>query len=339
MDQPARAAPPEVPDPRDPAGAMPPWTHWPRPSLPLMGSKITVSPVWMRASARFFALFGVVVILGLLVWFLPVEQRDATVAVRVTDVIPSGENLWRVPRGVLDRSSFQQASAEVSRLRHLRIQRLSVRVVEQGGNSLVLGSNELRAGDLLILEPGGLPSGQPAVPTAGVDSGRLIRLTVDAGMAAVMAEDLEETIRFLAPDYRDSLGLTKPMLGKVLERTYREFDSPQVELAEPPEIRVTGDQAQVRAKLRASALYRGRHNFLLGDEHAPNALLLTLSRFPEGWRVSGVEGIRPLGFDEGFLRLLAAQVGFGLTKAEEERRQRACMPCRQRMAERFGPPP
>jgi hypothetical protein len=92
----------------------------------------------------------------------------------------------------------------------------------------------------------------------------------------------------------------------------------------------------VHAKLRVSAVYRGRRNYLL-DEHKPNAVRLMLSRLPEGWKLSGIEGLRPLGFDEGFLRLLAAQVGLGLPRAEEEQRRRACMPCRQRMAERFGP--
>ena len=281
----------------------------------------------------------IVVIMGLLVWFLPVDRRDATIAVKVTDVMPAGENLWLAPKGVLDEGSPHESRREVVRLNHLRTERLSVHVEEHTGDGLVLRSVELCAGDLLILEPSGLRPGQPVVPKAGVTPERLIRLTLEAGIAAVTAEDLAESMRFLSRDYRDSLELTNHVLANILERTYREFDSPRIELVEPPEIQVTGDQALVHANLRVSAVYRGRRNYLIGDEHQPNAVRLMLSRLPEGWKLSGVGGLRPLGFDEGFLRLLAAQVGLGLSQAEEEQRQRACMPCRQRMAERFGPAP
>jgi len=281
----------------------------------------------------------IVVIMGLLVWFLPVDRRDATIAVKVTDVMPAGENLWLAPKGVLDEGSPHESRREVVRLNHLRTERLSVHVEEHTGDGLVLRSVELCAGDLLILEPSGLRPGQPVVPKAGVTPERLIRLTLEAGIAAVTAEDLAESMRFLSRDYRDSLELTNHVLANILERTYREFDSPRIELVEPPEIQVTGDQALVHANLRVSAVYRGRRNYLIGDEHQPNAVRLMLSRLPEGWKLSGVGGLRPLGFDEEFLRLLAAQVGLGLSQAEEEQRQRACMPCRQRMAERFGPAP
>ena len=294
----------------------------------------------MKLSSRFLGWLGMmVVIVGLLLWLLPVDRRDATIAVKVTDIVPAGENLWLAPRAVLDERSPHETRGEVVRLNHLRTQRLPVHVEQHTGDRLVLRSEELRAGDLLILEPGRLGAGQPVSPTAGVTPERLIRLTLEAGIAAVMAEDLENGARFLSRDYRDSLELTKTVLAKILERTYQEFDSPEIELVEPPGIQVRGDQALVHAKLRVSAVYRGRRNFLLGDEHGPNAVRLTLSRLPEGWKLSGIEGLRPLGFDEEFLRLLAAQVGLGLSRAEEEQRQRACMPCRQRMAERFSSAP
>jgi hypothetical protein len=280
-----------------------------------------------------------VVIVGLLLWLPPVDQRDATIAVKVTEIKPAGENLWLTSRGVLDEGSPHETRKEVVRLNHLRTQRLPVQVEKDAGDGLLLRSEELRAEDLLILEPGGLEAGQPVSPTAGVTPERLIRLTLEAGIAAVMAEDLENSARLLSRDYRDNLDLTKVVLARILERTYREFDAPEIELVEPPEIQVTGDQALVHAKLRVSAVYRGRRNFLLGDEQGPNAVRLTLNRLSEGWKVSGIEGLRPLGFDEGFLRLLGAQVGLGLSTAEEGQRQRACMPCRQRMAERFGPAP
>jgi cytochrome c551/c552 len=47
--------------------------------------------------------------------------------------------------------------------------------------------------------------------------------------------------------------------------------------------------------------------------------------------------MKSVGFEERFLRILGAQVGLPLTKAEQIEKQRACMPCHQRMAERFGP--
>ena len=297
-----------------------------------------MSLVTMKPSPRFLGWLGMMVlIVGLLLWSLPVDQRDATIAVKVTDVKPAGENLWLAPRGVLAQRSPDETRVEVVRLKDLRTQRLSVHVEEHTGDGLVLRSVELRAGDLLILEPGRLRAGQPVVPTGGVTPERLIRLTLEAGIAAVMAENLKNGVRFLSREYRDSLELTNAVLAEILERTYQEFDSPQIELVEPLEIQVRGDQALVHAKLRVSAVYRGRRNYLLGDEHEPNAVRLMLNRLPEGWKLSGIEGLRPLGFDEGFLRLLAAQVGLGLPRAEEEQRRRACMPCRQRMAERFGP--
>jgi hypothetical protein len=292
----------------------------------------------MKPSPRLLGWLGMVVVLvWLLFRLLPVDQREATIAVKATDVMSAGENLWLAPSGVLDEGSPHETRREVVRLNHLRTERLPVHVEEHTRDGLLLRSRELRAGDLLILEPGGLRPGQPVVPTAGVTRERLIRLTLDAGIAAVMAEDMAESLRFLSRDYRDSLGLTSPVLAKILERTYQEFDSPRVEFIEPPEIQVTGDRALVQARLGVSAVYRGRRNYLLGDEHRPNAVRLKLGRLPEGWQISAIEGLRPLGFDEGFLRLLAAQVGLGLSRAEEDRRQRACMPCRQRMAERFGP--
>lgn len=283
---------------------------------------------------------GVVVLtLGLLFWLLPVQRQDSTIPVAVTEVVPSGQALWLAASGVLERRSPGQSRSEVVRLRYLRTQRLRVQVVEAVGDSVVFRSDEVGAGDLLVLDPGALPSDRRAVPIGGVDDERLVRLTIEAGIAAIMREDLEESVRFLAPDYGDSLRLTKAVMAKVIERTYNEFASLHVELAESPHIELSGDGALVHARLRATATYRGRENFLLGGDDAPNAVLVLFSRSRDGWKVARIEGLRPLGFEDGFLRLLAAQVGLSLTGMEEEERQRACMPCRQRMAERFGSRP
>ena len=305
-----------------------------------MGEKTALKPEYRGISPTVLGWVGVMIMaLGLLFWLLPLGRRDSTMPVTVTEVVPSGEALWLAASGVVARRSPDQSLSEVVRLRHLRTQRLPVHVVEAVGDRVVFRSEDVRARDLLVLDPGALPSDRAVVPTGGVDEERLVRLTIEAGIAAVVREDLEESARFLSPDYRDSLKLTKAVMARVIERVYREFGSLDVDLAQSPHLEIAGDEAMVHAKLRVRAVYRGRENFLLGGDDAPNAVLLLLNRSPEGWRVSRIEGLRPLGFEDGFLRLLAAQVGLSLTKAEEQERQRACMPCRQRMAERFGPRP
>ena len=305
-----------------------------------MGKNSALKPENRGISPAVLGCLGVVMMaLGLLFWLLPVGRRDSAIPVTVTEVVPSGEALWLAASGVVARRSPDQSRSEVVRLRHLRTQRLPVHVVEAVGDRVVFQSDEVRAGDLLVLDPSALPSDRAVVPTGGVDEERLVRLTIEAGIAAVMREDLEESARFLSPDYRDSLKLTKAVMARVIERAYHEFGSLDVEFPESPHLEIAGNEATVHAKLTVRAVYRGRENFLLGGDDAPNAVLLLLSRSREGWRVSRIEGLKPLGFEDGFLRLLAAQVGLSLTKTEEEERQRACMPCRQRMAERFGPRP
>ncbi len=306
-----------------------------------MGTKPAPDPKNKRSTSPLvLGWLGVVVVtLGLLLWLLPLQRRDSTISVTVTEVVPSGQALWIAASGVLERRSPDQPPSEVVRLRYLRTQRLPVHVVEAVGDRVVFRSDEVRAGDLLVLHPGALPSDRAAVPIGGVDQERLVRLTIEAGIAAIMGEDLDETVRFLSADYRDSLKLTKAVMAKIIERTYDEFASLHVELAESSHLEISGDEALVHARLRVRATYHGRENFLLGGDDAPNAVLVSLSRSRDGWKVSRIEGLRPLGFGNGFLRLLAAQAGLSLTGMEEEERQRACMPCRQRMAERFGPRP
>jgi hypothetical protein len=305
-----------------------------------MGRRAAPEPGNRRISPAVLGWLCVVVVtLGLLLWLLPLERKNSAIPVIVTEVVPSGEALWVARSDVLERRSPGQSRSEVVRLRHLRSQRLPVEVIRAVGDRVLFRSDEIRAGDLLVLDPGTLPADRPVVPAGGVNEERLVRLTIEAGIAAIMREDLEESVRFLAPDYRDSLKLTKAVIAKVIERTYGKFASLHVELAESPHIEISGNEASVHARLRVTAIYRGRENFLLGDENTPNALLVSLSRSRDGWKVARIEGLRPLGFKEGFLRLLAAQVGLSLTGTEKEERQRACMPCRQRMAERFGPHP
>jgi hypothetical protein len=102
-------------------------------------------------------------------------------------------------------------------------------------------------------------------------------------------------------------------------------------------IQVKGKEAMVYAQARLDATYHGRRNFLLGDDSAPNQLLILMEKSGFSWKVSGIQGLNPLGFDEKFLRLLGAEVGLPLSGEETQAKKEACMPCRQRMAERFGP--
>ena len=173
-------------------------------------------------------------------------------------------------------------------------------------------------------------------PTEGVDDERLIRLTLEAGMAAAMAEDLEESVRFISAEYRDKLGFNFASMRKFLERAYEEFNEPRIELVGAPTIQVKDNQAMVQAKMRLTAIYQGRRNYLLGDQINPNSVLLVMNKSANSWKVSRIEGLRPLGFEEDFLKLLGAQIGLPLTEAESLEKKQFCMPCRQRMEQRFG---
>jgi len=173
-------------------------------------------------------------------------------------------------------------------------------------------------------------------PTEGVDDERLIRLTLEAGMAAAMAEDLEESVRFISAEYRDRVGFNFALMRKLLKRAYEEFNQPRIELVGAPTIQVKDNQAMVRAKIRLTAIYQGRRNYLLGDQINPNSVLLVMNKSANSWKVSRIEGLRPLGFEEDFLKLLAAQIGLPLTEAESLEKKQFCMPCRQRMEQRFG---
>lgn len=86
-----------------------------------------------------------------------------------------------------------------------------VLLVMSGVGGLVLGSEFLRY-------PEKLP----------VDDEHLILLTLKAGMAAAMTEDLDESLRFISTDYRDNLGFNFNLMRGLLERAYEEFDEPRI---------------------------------------------------------------------------------------------------------------
>jgi hypothetical protein len=161
-------------------------------------------------------------------------------------------------------------------------------------------------------------------------------LTLLAGIEAAMAEDVDESVRFISPSYHDSVGFNFILMRKLLERAYEEFDQPQIELAEPSVIQIKGSKALAQAQVRLTATYQGRRNYLLGDQDQSNTIFIMLERSSGSWKVSQIEGLRPLGFEEGLLKHLGGDLGLPLTPAEREQEDRFCMPCRQRMKERFS---
>ena len=266
---------------------------------------------------------------------LPTGERLTETSVEVVEIDHLGKGLWSVPKNVI----AQQAGVSdpfVLRLKNLRLEPLSVDVTGETDDRLQLRCNDLKEGDLLVLSPLAVQAGQAVAPRAGIGDEHLIHLTLEAGMAAATAENLKESLRFISPEYSDNMGFNLTLMRDLLERAYEEFDEPQIELAAPLAIQIKGSKALVQAQIRLTASYQGRRNYLLGDQESPNSILLVLDKSSDGWKLLRIEGLRPLGFEERALKLLGAQLGLPLTEAEQMEKQKFCMPCRQRMAERFG---
>lgn len=285
-----------------------------------------------------FVLWGLLVALLIsgifLIRLLRVTQRVSEIPVKVVEVKIYSPSTFIVPwEAVVENSGW---SAWVSRLRYLRTERLEVNILGKTGENFLLKSEDLTAGDLIIVSPEEVNAGQAVNPVSGLTDERLILLVLEAGMNAVSAEDLEESIRFISPDYKDGLGFNHSLIRLLLQRAYNEFNDSRFELAESPLIHVEDNRAIVNIKVKLSATYRGRHNYLLGDDNTPNMALLHLNKTADGWKVTHISGLRPLGFEERFLKFLGAEIGLPLTKADVQERNKACMPCRSRMAERFG---
>jgi hypothetical protein len=278
----------------------------------------------------------VVLVLALIVGFFPASREIKETVVEVTEIQQSGKGEWSVSR---DAAAEQPNSAKtfVMRLKHLRAERMEVDILHQADDRMLIRADELAPGDVLVRKPELISRGQALMPAAGLDDERSIRLILEAGIAAAMAEDVDESVRFLAADYRDDYGFNRHWLRLFLKRAYKEFDGPRIFLTGLPAIEISGSRAVVSVNMTLDAIYRGRRNYLLGDGKTPNHVLLFLNKSDYGWKVSRVQGLNPLGFDEKFLRLLGAEVGLPLSEAEMQEKNRACMPCRDRMAERFGP--
>ena len=273
--------------------------------------------------------------LGLALWIFPTSEPASEIYVKIVEIGQLDNDVWLVTKEAVGEQSRQPKSF-VFRLKHLQTERLAVEIIGEADDNFLIRSDDLRSGDMLVLTPESIPIGQAVVPIAGLSEEHLVRLTLEAGMAAAMAEDLDQSVRFISTEYSDDWGFNRTLMRKLLKKAYQEFDEPRIELAEPAEIQIEGDQAVVQAKVRLSAIYEGRSNYLLGDMEVPNHIFVRLDKSDYGWKVSAVKGLRPLGFEERFLRLLGANVGLPLSEPEREEKDKTCMPCRERMAERFG---
>lgn len=265
----------------------------------------------------------------------PKEDYITETPVEVVEIDHLGNELWSVPKDVIGRQS-EKPNPFVLRLKDLRVEQLTIEVVSETGDSNEIRSNDLKTDDLLVLHPGRVQPGQAVVPINGIDDERLVHLTLEAGSAAVMAEDLEESVRFISPNYRDSLGFDFNLIRRLIERAYEEFDQPLIELAESPVSQINGFQAVVQTQMKLTAIYNNRRNYLIGDQIDPNNITLMLIKSANGWKVSQIKGLRPLGFGERFLKILGDQVGLPLTASEHVKKNQTCMPCRRKMKERFG---
>ena len=275
-----------------------------------------------------------ILLLGLKPWLFSASDPVVEIPIKVAKIQQAKNGLWLIPKDALVEISDQPKSF-VFRLKHLRTEQLPVEIKDYTDDSILVRSDDLKAEDLLVIEPGPIQAGQAVTPTAGVDNEPLVHLTLLAGIKAAMAEDLDESARFISPSYRDNVGFNFILMRKLLERAYEEFDQPQIELAEPPVIQIKGSKAVALAQVRLTATYQGRRNYLLGDHDKFNTIFVMLDRSTSSWKVSQIEGLRPLGFEEGLLKHLGADLGLPLTPAESEQEDRFCMPCRQKMKERF----
>ncbi len=271
-------------------------------------------------------------------WRLRTGKKVIEIPVDVVEVKQVDEGgVWSVPGDVVSGKVGPSSMPFVLKVKNLRTEQLRVKMIGSANGHVLLQSDEIKHGDLLVLQPGKIGSGRAVVIANGLNHEKLLRLTLAAGMAAVMSEDIDESVRFISANYRDNMGFDIDFMKKLLKRAYKEFDQPRLELTQPPAVQIEGNKALIRAQVRLTAVYRGSRSYLLGDQTDPNEILLVLDRSGIGWKLSRIEGLRPLGFEEGSLKLLGARLGLPLTEADRREEQQFCMPCRQRMAERFGP--
>ena len=275
---------------------------------------------------------GIVTIL----WYSPGLEEIHETPVKVSGIKQVKDGMWQVSSPVVA-SVSENADAYVLRLKHLRAEKVNVRILKKTGDEYLLNSRDLKPGNLLIENPSIFRNGQAVLPVSNVDDSRMINLIIEASIAAVTESNRGKLFRFVSTEYSDRLGFSREIMGKFVRRIFKELNSLSVYLAGDPEIFIEGKSAKVVLKLRIKAFFMGRQNYILGDSENPNKATIFFGKTKNTWKVVSTDGFRPLGFDEKYLRLLGARFDLTLTDKEKLERDERCMPCRHRMSERFGP--
>jgi len=276
-------------------------------------------------------------------WLSRTGERVAETPVKVVEAARGAEpGLWVLPKEAVaegEPASRLGGQPFVARLAYLRAERVPVKVESEAAGRVLVRTDALARGDLVVLRPGEVAGGEAVAPLAGVGEERLVGLVIEAGLHAVESESVPESVRFVSPGYRDAWGYNIALLRQVFKRAYKEFDHLKFELAAPPHVNIEGDTALVQTEVRLKADYRGRRNYLLGGDTSADRVILRLDKKAYGWKIGRIEGLRPLGFEERFFRLLGREVGLPLTEEERLDKEQTCARCRQRMNERFGGEP
>lgn len=289
-------------------------------------------------SNRVSRLFVLVVSLSFAVyagWRLRNINVHNEIRVSVVEAELNRDGSWSLPRDAVTVRDWPKGY--LIRCTNLKSERLEVQIAGQDRDQFLVRSSEIKPADLMVTAPRNLPPGEFLNPVSGISEDRLIASVIHAGIAYATGHNPLQAVRFISQDYSDRWGFDGKLLRALLSRAYKEFQTPQVFLDGNPSIHVKGKSALVQAKIRVTATYRGRRNFVLGNQQRPDQIYIWFQKSEEGWKITRIEGLKPLGFDAPFVRLLGAEVGLQLGKTEKQNRKQACMPCRARMAERFGP--
>jgi hypothetical protein len=259
------------------------------------------------------------------------REFEATVVV----IEKAGEREWMVPKAAVVEPEGGNG-AYVFRLEKLRAKRIGVFPAGSSGEKLIVKSGLLAPGDPVLIDPASIQDGAAIAVTGGLDERSLVQLTLNAAIAAVNEASLKESMRFVSPGYADPLGFDFRLMSGFLSRAYKEFAQPRLEVVDSPVIEIQGTEAVVQGSIRLQAFYRGRRSYLLGGSDSSNAVWMRMEKLSAGWKLTELTGLRPLGLDEKFMKFLGAEVGLPLNAHEKVEKKEFCMPCRSKMAERFG---
>jgi hypothetical protein len=290
-----------------------------------------------KVKKRFIVLI-VIMAAGILfvLWYSPDIEEVHDIPVTVSGIKQVKNGMWKISRPALAYDA-ENADTYVLRLKHLRAEKVNIGISKETGDIYLVSSRDLRPGDLLIENPAMYRNGQAVLPVSGVDDKRMINLIMEAGIAAATESKRGDLFRFVSTEYRDRLGFNREIIGRFVKRIFEELEGLSIYLAGDPEIFIKGKNAKVMLELRIKAFFMGRQNYILGDAENPNKVIIILRKSENAWKVISAEGMRPLGFEEDYLRLLGGRFDLPLTDQEKIERDNRCMPCRQRMSERFGP--